>query len=183
MEDAFLLGDDIYLRPLRLSDVDGTWVAWLNDQAATLFMANGTWPVTREDQLGYYQSVLGSRTILVLAICLNDSDRHIGNVSLGGIDLINRRAELGILIGDTLNHKKGLGSQAIRLISRHGFDRLNLHKIWARIEEGNIGAKKAFLKAGFRVEGTLEEEILHHGKWRNSLYLGLIETRMQQHDC
>jgi ribosomal-protein-alanine N-acetyltransferase len=175
--DAFLPGKGLYLRPLRLTDADGPWPSWLNDQAVTQFMSAGTWPITREDQIAYFQSTVGARHTLVLAICLAEDGRHVGNVALNSIDFINRRAELGILIGDRKAHGQGIGAQAIKLLSGHAFDRLNLHKVWARVEEGNTSAFKAFVAAGFEHEATLKEEILHHGTWHNSLYLGFLAAR------
>jgi RimJ/RimL family protein N-acetyltransferase len=176
MPEIFLQGQKAFLRPLQARDADGPWPSWLNDQSVTRYMTNGTWPVTREDQIEYVKSVSGSRSTMVLAICLAEDGRHVGNVSLASIDFINRRAELGILIGDSRCHGRGIGSEAIRLLSGHGFDRLNLHKIWARTDEANVAALKAFKKAGFEVEGLLKEENLHHGRWHSSHYLGLLES-------
>jgi len=177
---AFLLGDDFYLRPLRESDADGSWPSWLNDQNLTHYMSNGTWPVTREDQIAYFRASVGSRSMLVVAVCLKSDDRHIGNIVLNSIDLIHRKAELGIILGDREESHRGVGWKAIRLLCGHGFDRLNLHKVWARIEDGNSAALKAFTRAGFEKEASLKEEILHHGAWRNSLYLGLVEERYRR---
>jgi len=173
----FLQGQGFHLRPLRSTDADGPWVSWLNDQTVTHYMANGTWPVTREDQQNHFQSSIGSRSSLVLAICLEGDGRHVGNIALNAIDFINRRCELGILIGDNQARGRGIGHRAMRLLCGHGFDRLNLHKIWARVEEGNVSAVKAFTRAGFEVEASLREEILHHGQWRNSVYFGFLEAR------
>jgi [ribosomal protein S5]-alanine N-acetyltransferase len=177
---VFLQGQGFHLRPLRTTDVDGPWVSWLNDQNVTHFMANGTWPVTVEDQRNYFLSSIGSRSSLVLAICMEGDGRHVGNIALNGIDLVNRRCELGILIGDSQARGKGIGQKAIQLLCGHGFNRLNMHKIWARVEEGNVSALKAFAKAGFEIEASLREEILHHGQWCNSIYLGLLEERFRE---
>lgn len=180
MGSIFLQEQGFYLRPLQLADADGPWASWLNDQSVTHYMSNGTWPVTREEQVAYFQASIGSRTSLVLAICLQEEDRHVGNIALNGIDFIHRRAELGILVGDSAVQGRGIGHRAIRLLSGHGFDRLNLHKVWARVEEGNERALRAFKKAGFEAEASLREEILHHGTWRNSVYLGFLETRYRK---
>lgn len=179
-KDAFLQGEQIYLRGLRREDVDGPWLEWFNDQANTHYMYNGTWPTNREGHLEYYEQVRSSRDNLVLAICLNEDGRHIGNLGLHDINWMYRRAELGIIVGDTQVQGRGVATEALRLILAHGFNRLNLHKVFLRVEEDNGAARRAFEKAGFRDEGILRDEIYHHRRWRNSVYMGVIAEEFFQ---
>ena len=110
----------------------------------------------------------------MLAICSRGDDRHVGNIGLHQIDHVYAKAELGIVIGSRSLRGKGLGTEAVRLLCGHGFDRLNLHKVWLRVEDANAGARRAFERAGVRVEGVLSEEILHHGERHDSIYMGLL---------
>jgi RimJ/RimL family protein N-acetyltransferase len=176
LDQAFLTGERVFLRTLTRADVEGPWLHWFNDQQNTQYMYNGTFPPSADTQMKYLEQVAGSRTHLVLAICLVDDQRHVGNVGLHDIDAFTGRAELGIILGDRSVQRKGIGAEAVRLIVAHGFDRLNLHKVYLRVEEGNTAARACFERAGFRVEGTLREEIRHHGTWRNSIYMGLLES-------
>jgi [ribosomal protein S5]-alanine N-acetyltransferase len=180
MEHPFLVGRDVYLRGLMKSDIEGPWFDWFNDQENTFFMFNGTYPVSYESHLDFYQQVIQSRDNLVLGICEKDNDRHIGNVGLHNINWLYRRAELGIIIGDRKAQGKGMANEAMRLLIGHGFSRLNLHKIFLRAEEGNSAALKAFERIGFKVEGNLREEIRHHGKWRDSIYMGILGTEFHE---
>ena len=174
LNHPFLIGGRVYLRGLMRSDIDGPWFDWFNDQENTFFMYHGTYPTSYEEHLKFYQKVVESNDDLVLAICLKEDNRHVGNVGLHNINWLYRRAELGIIHGDRSTHGKGLGTEAMRLICGHGFNRLNLHKIYFRLEEANTAARRAVERVGFQTEGVLREEVYHHRAWRNSLYMGLL---------
>ena len=184
LHHPFLTGERLYLRGLEKSDIDGPWFDWFNDQENTHYMYNGTYPTSYEGHLKFYEQIADSKDDLVLAVCLKEDNRHIGNVGLHRISWMYRRAELGIIMGDRSVQGKGLGTEAIRLIVAHGFNRLNLHKIYLRVEEGNARARRAFEKAGFQTEGVLREEIYHHQQWSNSVYMGLLAREFAaEEDC
>jgi RimJ/RimL family protein N-acetyltransferase len=174
MEHPFIVGEQVYLRGLAKSDIDGPWFDWFNDQANTYYMYNGTYPTSVEGHSRFYEQVVCSKDDLVLAVCLKGDDRHVGNIGLHRINWLYRRAELGIIIGDRQVHGRGIGTEAVHLIIQHGFARLNLHKVFLRVEDGNVAARRAFAKAGFVEEGTLRQEICHHGEWHDSIYMGVL---------
>ena len=84
--------------------------------------------------------------------------RHVGNVWLWEMDFRHRKAELRIVIGESDARGKGIGPEAIGLVCLHAFQRLNLHKIYAYVLATNPGARRAFEKTGFEIEGTLKED-------------------------
>ena len=164
LNHPFITGDRIYLRGLTIDDVDGPWLDWFNNQENTQFMFNGTYPPSREGQLEFYHNVVRSEDNLVLAICLVSDNRHVGNVGLHTINWLTRVAELGVIVGERSVQGQGVGSEAVKLIADHGFNRLGLHKIWLRTEEENKSARRAFEKAGFKEEGIIRQEICRDGK-------------------
>ena len=83
---------------------------------------------------------------------------HVGNVWLWEIDFRHRKAELRIVIGESDWRGKGAGTEAIELLCLHAFQRLNLHKVYAYVLATNPGARRAFEKAGFEIEGTLKKD-------------------------
>lgn len=84
--------------------------------------------------------------------------QHVGNVWLWEIDRRHRKAELRIVIGDPAARGKGLGSDAIDKLCRHGFDEIGLHRIYAYVLAMNPPARRAFERAGFLLEGTLRDD-------------------------
>jgi len=87
---------------------------------------------------------------LVLAIISKSDNFHIGNIGLHNIDWFYRKAELGIIIGERNYQGKGLATEAVKLLLKHAFQRLNLHKVYLRTEEENERAIKMFTAAGFK---------------------------------
>ena len=171
----FLRGERCYLRPLERSDLDGGWRHWLNDPEVTRYMFHGSFPTSAEANESFYQQVTApSEADLVLAIVAVDGEVHVGNVGLHRIDWINRSAEFGIVIGEPEHWGKGIGGEATSLIIEHGFNRLNLHRIWLGVFAEHEAAVKLYERIGFRVEGTLREAILREDKAKDQLIMGLL---------
>jgi RimJ/RimL family protein N-acetyltransferase len=61
------------------------------------------------------------------------------------------------MIGEKDLWGKGLGTEAIRLLSRFGFERGSADMIFALVYDYNIRSRKAFLKAGFEIDAIVEE--------------------------
>jgi len=72
--------------------------------------------------------------------------RHVGNCGFRDIQPIPRKAELWIYIGDRSRQGRGLGQAAIAALLAFGFERMGLHRIWARVFAYNE-ARPACLRA------------------------------------
>lgn len=173
-EFFFYMDDAFYLRPLRATDLNGGWPAWFNDSEVTRYQAKGFYPNTYEGQKKYYDSLIESRTDVVLAIVDRVSDRHIGNVGLHQIDYVHRTAVLGIVIGERDAWGRGIGARSWHAITSYGFKILNLHKICATFIEGNERSLKCALAAGYEVEGRQSKQIFKDGRYLDLVHLGLL---------
>lgn len=174
-QTPFLHGKECYLRPLERADLTGAWRFWLNDPEVTRHMFRGAFPNSAEANESFYEQVTApDETNLVLAIVATDGDAHVGNVGLHRIDWINRSAEFGILIGERDHWGRGIGREATTLIVEHGFNRLNLLRIWLGVFAAHEAAVKLYEAVGFRVEGTLREAILRDGKAQDQLMMSLL---------
>ena len=80
--------------------------------------------------------------------------RHIGNIKLGPIHWLHRRADLSLFIGERKYWGQGYASEAIALVRDWAFRELDLQKLNAGIYSGNHGSRRAFEKCGFELEGT-----------------------------
>ncbi len=79
-----------------------------------------------------------------------------GNTGLHDVEPVDRNAEFGIVIGEKPYWNKGYGKKATRLMLQHGFEDLNLHRIYLYVFENNQRGMKAYEGAGFTKEGRLE---------------------------
>ena len=93
-KDVFLKGENVYLRALAESDIEGNYRLWLNDAEITEYNSHGRFPMTPERLLEYVKTTTTSNNILALAVIDNNSNKHIGNISLQAINWIDRNAEI-----------------------------------------------------------------------------------------
>ena len=67
----------------------------------------------------WYENYLSNRNTAIRCAIVNESDEILGLVSLLEIDRLNQSAEFNIMIGDTNNQGKGIGTFAIKGILQH----------------------------------------------------------------
>jgi [ribosomal protein S5]-alanine N-acetyltransferase len=176
IKSAFAKGRKLYLRPLERTDLTERYQSWLNDPDVTLYMEAGVFPTTLQQLEKYYQEVTSSPNQVILAVIHQKSDLHIGNVKLGPINWVHRRAALGILIGDKEFWGRGLGTEAVCLAVEYGFYRLNLHRIGLGVFEEHKSAVRCYQKVGFKIEGHLREDVFRDGQYKNGLWMGLLRS-------
>tara|TARA_Y100001958_G_C21248715_1_gene581908 strand:- start:30327 stop:30917 length:591 start_codon:yes stop_codon:yes gene_type:complete len=176
MDRPFLIGDRIYLRPLDIDDVDGPYLHWVNNEEIISSLESLYLPTSRQQLVDYLSSVINNKDIVFLAIIETQTNKHVGNIKLGPIDWIKRKAIYGRMIGDKESWGKGYGTEAARLIIKYGFERLNLHKIGAMALIVNKGSIKSNQKAGLKIECTIPEEVFRNGKWIDCVSLSITEN-------
>lgn len=174
MRAVFLKGSRVFLGPLTAQTDLETYASWLNDQETTRFMGSGNFPVTAKGLKHYIRQYENNDAGMLLGIFLKKSARHIGNITLNTISWKDRHAEIGLIIGDRKARGKGYGSEAIALLVDHSFARLNLHKLYAGMMEGNEASRKAFIKCGFKEEAVLKEHFYLNGEYLDCFRLRLL---------
>ena len=164
----------VYLRALESQDID-VWCGWFNSTPVTDFMNKGIFPNTVEKQTEFFLRISNSQTDVQLGICLREQsiETLVGIIGIHGIDWVHRRGDVSIVLGSH-GAGKGVGTAAIGLIVRHGFEKMNLRKLTAGMWANNFACIRAFAKNGFVREGVLKES--YHYKWGyvDELRYGLI---------
>lgn len=170
----FLEGKNISLRALTQQDADGVYRNWLNDPKVVAFNSHGRFPMTLEKLKEYVMETATSTVMLVLAIIDKNSDQHIGNISLQGINWIDSNAEIAFLLGDTGFWGKGVMLEAGKLLIAHAFNALNLHRIHCGTSADNVGMQKLALKLGMRQEGVRSQAIYKNGQYHDIIEFGIV---------
>lgn len=175
MKDPFLTGKKIYLNPIQKADLTPKYREWLNDEEVSRYNSHHRFPNYDENMREYFETAIKSKSNLILAIRDKESDEHIGNIALENIDLINRCAELAIMIGDRSYQGKGVGGDACRAIMRHAFNELNLHRIYLGTAEENVGMQKLSISLGMKEEGRRVDAMYKNGKYTDVLEYGVLK--------
>jgi RimJ/RimL family protein N-acetyltransferase len=152
------------------------YLGWLNDPEINRYLESGIFPSTKDELEKFYQQVTNSRDQVILAIVDNETHQHIGNVKLGPINWVHRKATFGILIGDKQFWGRGIGEEATRLMIEYGFFRLNLRRIELGVYAEHEVAMRSYEKVGFRIEGRFRENMFHEGQYKDSLWMGLLRS-------
>ena len=161
------------LRALVPSDLNAIYLGWLNDPEVNRYLETRFLLQTQEALQSYWQAHRDDPASPWFAICLVGDGRHIGNIKLGPIQWLHRRADLSLFIGERSCWGQGYASEAIALVRDWGFRELDLQKLNAGIYAGNIGSRRAFEKCGFELEGTLRLEVVSGGQRLDVWRLGL----------
>lgn len=176
-ENRTLQGDKILLRPIRPADVNDAYVRWMNDPEVTQYLESRFNSYTSHNLLQYVEKMMGNPDSFLFAIVDKGDNRHIGNLKLGPINRMHRRASVGLVIGETEFFGKGVGTEAINLVVRFAFGDLNLHKLTAGCYAPNRAAEKIFTKNGFEKEGFRKQHVVYDGSYIDVIELGLINPK------
>lgn len=169
-----LNSDRLQLKTLTPEMVTQKYVNWMNDLDVTKYTESRFQKHTMESIKEYVRDMSGSSADYFYGIYINAScghgnhENHIGNIKLH-INEHHRLGDIGIIIGDKQQWGKGYATEAIKLVTEHGFDRIGLHKISAGIYANNLGSVNAFRKAGYVLDGTHVRTYLCEGQWVNEI--------------
>jgi ribosomal-protein-alanine N-acetyltransferase len=175
-QTAFVGGSKIYLRPLCREDLNECYLGWLNDPEVTRYMETGVFPTTMEELEKYYEEVTNSHQQVIFAVIDKKSGQHVGNVKLGPIHWVHRKATLGIMIGVKELWGTGIGTEATRLAVEYGFYRLNLQRVDLGVFADHESAVRCYKKIGFEVEGRFRDGLFQDGEYKDRLWMGLLRS-------
>ncbi len=169
---VFLKGRNVLLRPLEESDYTDEYLRWLNDPEVNAHSQRRPFPQSRAAMPAYQQGLEASRSGYVLAIVERATGEHVGNVALVNLQPVHRCGEIAILVGADRARGRGIGREAVYLVTRHAFDWHNLHKVFA----GTFNP--AFVRCveglGWQKEGVFRERIWADGRYHDQVWLGLL---------
>ena len=172
-----LIGENVVLRDIHPSDVNGAYCQWMKDPEITRYLESRFQTPSIEDLKQYVKKNIADPDTYLFAIVDKITVRHIGNIKLGPIRRVHRSASIGILLGDKRLFGRGLGTESIGLVADFAFNDLGLHKLTAGCYAPNRAAEKAFAKNGFKREGLRKQHCLFEGEYIDIIELGLINTR------
>jgi diamine N-acetyltransferase len=103
----------------------------------------------------------------------------IGNCGIHAIDWVNRRTEVGIMIGEPSARGKGYGTEAMRLLLDHAFTVLNLHSVMLSVYGYNLPAQRSYAKVGFTEIGRRRESRWHNGRFWDEIYMDILAAEFE----
>ncbi len=169
-----LEGKLVNLRSLEPGDVDREF-QWVNDRDVTRFLTI-RYPMAKKEE-EHWLSDRPANDFGNTALAIETKDGvHIGNIGLHDGQPENRKASLGIMIGDKDYWSNGYGGDAIVTLLRFAFHEMNLNRVWLHVYEFNERAQACYKKVGFVMEGTLRENSYREGRYINTITMGILRS-------
>ena len=168
-------GTLVRLRAIDMEDVD-RYTEWFNDPEVTRHLSM-RYQFAREAEEVWVRGQTSSMVTygpLHFAVESKEDGVQIGNVGFGQVLAENRKARLGITIGDKRYWSRGYGTDTMITMCRFGFDEMNLHRIDLTVNVENERAVRCYEKAGFTNEGRLRQAIFARGSYHDQFIMGVL---------
>ena len=176
-----IYGEEVRLRHNERSDLHN-YVEWLNDPEVREPLSIILPMSLAEEEIWFEASLERDPIKRPFAIEVQEEGGwvHIGGCGFHVVDERARHAELGILIGAKSYWGQGLGADAIKALMRHGFETLNLQRIYLRVFDFNDRAKALYKKLGFVEEGRLRQDCFRKGQYWDTILMGMLRSEWRQ---
>ena len=177
MYPVVLEGVSVLLREFRSSDAAAAF-AWVGDPDAVRYVPLG--PLDAAGAFDYVEQLVAEakrdpRDAYTLAIVERATGEVVGSVALGVDSRAHRRAELGYILRRD-RWGRGFATEAASMMIDFAFDELGMNRVWAVCDPNNPGSTRVLEKCGLTCEGTLREDLLVHGTWRDSLLYAVVAS-------
>ncbi len=172
-----IVGTHVRLRAVEHEDLS-KFQQWLNDSDVTEELTHYL-PLSMEEEERWYAALPNEtpeERPLAIEILGQEGWQLAGNTRLFHLAWIHRSAEFGIVIGDKTLWDRGYGTEALQLMLAHGFETLNLNRVYLHVYANNARARRSYDKAGFVVEGTLRQAMFRRGQYVDIVVMGILAS-------
>ncbi|MEU5382611.1 GNAT family N-acetyltransferase [Kitasatospora cineracea] len=175
-----LLGEKVLLRPVRPEEDLPMLRVMLNDPDVLRYTSSSYTPVAPEWDEAMERRVVGWYTTrneqpdrLDLIVVDRATGRGVGEVVLNEWDEPNRACNLRIAIGPD-GRDRGLGTEAVRLLTDHALRALGLNRVSLSVYAFNARGQRAYEKAGFKVEGVRRQVLRYADEWIDDIDMAAL---------
>ncbi|NKI25970.1 GNAT family N-acetyltransferase [Arenibacter sp. 6A1] len=164
-----LKGKQIYLRALEPKDLEFLYL--LENDPENWEISGTTAPYSKHVLELYLENAHKDiYEVKQLRLCICDlNDRAIGFIDLFDFDPKNLRVGLGIIVRQSGDRNKGIGTEAVALLTDYVFSVLGLKQIYTNVLEDNDPSLHLFAKLGFEKVGVKKDWIVSNGKFKNEI--------------
>lgn len=130
-------------------------------------------PLTRDTFMARFTRANTDTTSKNVRFVIDVAGSAVGSISLFEFDDLARHAEIGIALAPEARGR-GIGTAAISQIIEFAFVRCNLRRAHLQCIASNLGAMRAYEKAGFKVEGCQREHAWVRGHYEDIVLMAVL---------
>ena len=173
-----LVGDKCYLSPCAPEDAEA-WARWDNDLEVSLPLGDEAYtPFSLPKSQEIVADVMRGQHH-VFSILDLETDKLIGRCMLFDLDLVNRKAMLGVVIGERAYWGQGYGQEAVRLLLDYGFNLLNLNSVMLGTFAFNQRAIHCYERVGFKVIGRRRQARIIGGVKHDAVLMDILAEEFE----
>ena len=133
------------------------------------------YPYTLEDAKAFINRTEGESPAYTFAISIQE-DKLCGVISLmPNEDVYRVGSEIGYWIGEPF-WGKGIATQAVALITKYGFDVLQLERIYAGVFDYNDASMRVLEKNSFVKEGIRRNAVIKNGQIHDEHHYAILRN-------
>jgi len=106
-------------------------------------------------------------------------DKLAGALGFNVIDIANRKAEIGYMLGAIYNGN-GIMSKSCKALISYGFNELNLNRIDIKAAPKNIKSRAIAERLGFKQEGILEQAEFLYDHFVDTVVYGMTKENWKK---
>lgn len=152
---------------------------WFNDLEVNQFTSSLGAVFTKEEEEDWYEAQAENEEITFTIHHLLD-DKPIGNCGLHNINRGPDHAEMGIVLGEKDYWNRGLGTEAVRLITDYGFTALSLHGISLWVKSYNKRAIRVYEKVGYQESGRMRDYYKVDGEYYDQVLMDVLHEEFYE---
>lgn len=171
-----LKGPHIHLRALEKEDLHFLYA--LENETAIWEISGTVTPYSKTVLQAYLENAHRDiYDVKQLRLVISDAQKNtLGLIDLYDFDPKHKRAGVGIVILNEKERNRGVGSEALELLTAYAFDILDMKQLYANILEENERSIHLFQKLGFTRIGVKRDWIYSGGKYKNELLFQKINA-------
>jgi len=172
-----IYAERIRLRAVERSDIP-SFVSFFNDPEVRENLSIYLPMSLASEELWFEHNLKRQPEEQQLALEARDGEgwKLIGSCGFYNLSTRDRSAEVGITIGNKSYWNQGYGRETMRLLLRHGFDTLNLNRIFLQVYQDHDRAIRVYEKVGFVHEGRLRQARYRDGQYIDLLLMSVLKS-------
>ena len=144
-------GEKVRIREKRVEDIRNEY-SWRVDPELSRLDATRAMTMSYEDFFRYSKEEMQFPNYRSKRLAVETLEGvHIGNIMYYDLNMQNRQAEVGIMIGDKDYWSNGYGTDTVNTLLRHLFTILELDRVYLHTLSWNYRAQASFAKSGFKL--------------------------------